>query len=394
MEELAVAAGVPAAKVKDMAAAGMLRGSGSPDPTDVARVRFIHALESAGATIDWLADARRRGLLNLEFVDLLAEDTIPLTRETQGSLTEKVGIPPTMVRSIRAVLGTLSSEDGDPVRSDDTRVLEIAEEAHRLGAEENQIARIVRVTAEAANRLVSAQRDFVDEVVLSPAVSRAGSELDALRSTAPARAQYRSLGLELFLVLYRRTVEVAVFQNLLEMTQNALALEGLSISGSPVHPAVAFVDVTGFTRLTEEQGDDAGANVAIGFATLAQEVAADQGGAVVKLLGDGALIRFPDATRAVKGVQALRDRVSREGLPPIHAGIDSGPVVRRDGDVFGTVVNLAARASNQAGPGEILVTEAVVREWTGPELSFEPMGPLRLRGMARPVRLFSVSVPE
>lgn len=394
MKELAVAAGVPVEKVKDIAEVGMLRGSGAADPTDVARVRFIHALESAGATIDWLAEARLRGQLNLEFVDLLAAETIPLTRETHGDLTEKVGIPPFLVRSIRAVLGTLSAQDGDPVRSDDVRVLEIAKEAHQLGAQEEQIARIVRVTAEAASRLVSAQRDFVDEVVLSPAVSRTGSELDALRSTAPQRAQYGSLGLELFLVLYRRTVEVAIFQNLLDMTQNSLASEGISISGAPVHPAVAFVDVTGFTHLTEEQGDDAGADVAIGFAGLVQEVAVNHGGVVVKLLGDGALLRFPNATRAVKGVQALRGRMSREGLPPIHAGIDSGPVVRRDGDVFGTVVNLAARASRKAAPGEILVTEAVITEWNGSELSFEQRGPLRLRGLTRPVNLYSVSVTE
>jgi class 3 adenylate cyclase len=249
------------------------------------------------------------------------------------------------------------------VRADDVRVVEIVAQARAMGASEEQIARIVRVTADTARRLVAAQRDFIDEVVVVPALHRYGSELEAVRHTAPLRRQYRHLGSELFEVFYRRTVDTAIFQSLVEMLQLGLARKGLSPPAPAVAPAIAFVDVSGFTRMTEEQGDAVAAELASRFAGLVQDVAALHDGTVVKLLGDGAMIRFPDASRALTGMLALRRRAADEGLPAVHVGIDAGPLVRRDGDVFGTVVNLAARASAHAGPGEVLVTGALVRDW-------------------------------
>jgi adenylate cyclase len=100
------------------------------------------------------------------------------------------------------------------------------------------------------------------------------------------------------------------------------------------------------------------------------------------------MVSFPDATRALNAMLALQRRTAREELPPVHVGIDSGPLVRRDGDVFGTVVNLAARASAHAGPGEVLVSEAVVKGWRGGAVGFQEVGEVQLRGLARPVALY------
>jgi adenylate cyclase len=392
--ELAMAAGTTEAEVARLAAAGLLGDSGGFVAADVARVRLIRALEAVGVSCERLATATRQGAVAFDFVDQLMPDAIPLAPETQAQLAQRSQLSSVLQQAVRAVLGTLCADEGDPVRSDDTLVMEIMARGREMGASEEQLARMLRVTADTARRLVAAQRDFVDEVLLAPALRTAGSELEAVRQTAPLRRKYRHLGVELFDVLYRRTVEVAIFQSLVEMIQLGLAREGLSPPAPAVPPAVAFVDVSGFTRMTEEEGDAVAAELASRFAGLVQEVAAVQGGTVVKLLGDGAMVSFPDATRALNAMLALRQRTAREGLPPVHVGIDSGPLVRRDGDVFGTVVNLAARASAHAGTGEVLVTEAVVKGWRGGEVGFQEVGEVELRGLARPVRLYRIEQME
>jgi len=385
---LATAAGTTTGEIERLAAAGLIRDTGEYELSDVARVRLIRALEAVGVRCEWLAKARRHGPATFDFVDQLMQDTIPLLDETQGQLAERTRLPSRLHQAVRAVLGTISAHEEDQVRSDDARVMEIIAHAMELGGSEEQIARIMRVTADTALRLVEAQRDFIDEVVIAPAMREYDSELEAIRNTASLRREYRALGKEMFDVLYSRTVDVAIFQSLVEMIQLGLAHEGLSPPAADVMPAIAFVDVSGFTRMTEEQGGAVAAELASRFAGIVQEVAAVYQGRVVKLLGDGAMVRFPDPAHAVRTMLELRHRVVQVGLPDIHAGIDSGPLVRRDGDVFGTVVNLASRASSHAGPGEVLVTGTVVKEWEGSGVVFLEVGEVALRGLSRPVRLY------
>ncbi|MGD2137927.1 MAG: adenylate/guanylate cyclase domain-containing protein [Gammaproteobacteria bacterium] len=388
LDELATAAGTTTAEVRRLAVAGLLGDSGDFEAPDVARVRLIRALEAVGVSCEWLATAARPGSVVFDFVDLLMPDAIPLTTETQARLAQRAQLSAGLQQAVQAVLGTLCASEDEMVRADDARVMEIVQRAREMGASDEQIARIVRVTADTARRLVDAQRDFVDEVVLAPALRETGSELGAVRRSAQLRREYRHLGIELFEVLYRRSVEVAVFQNVVEMIQLGLAREGLSTPAPAVSPAIAFVDVSGFTRMTEEEGDMVAAELASRFADLVQQVASVHGGTIVKLLGDGAMVQFPDVTRAVHTMLELHRRAAGAELPTMHAGIDSGPLVRRDGDVFGTVVNLAARASSHAGPGEVLVTGAVARGWKGSGVSFHEVGEVQLRGLTHPVRLF------
>jgi adenylate cyclase len=75
------------------------------------------------------------------------------------------------------------------------------------------------------------------------------------------------------------------------------------------------------------------------------------------------------------------------GLPPAHVGIHAGPIVVQDGDYFGRTVNLAARIAGQAGADQVLVTDEVVAAAEPVGARFEALGPVRLKGFTRPVRL-------
>ena len=88
-------------------------------------------------------------------------------------------------------------------------------------------------------------------------------------------------------------------------------------------------------------------------------------------------------------------RVQAKGLPAARAGINSGPMVRRDGDYFGSVVNLAARAADYARAHEILVTQEVMDAWSGGDsIYFRAIGAVALKNVSRRVELFQVLPAE
>ena len=156
-----------------------------------------------------------------------------------------------------------------------------------------------------------------------------------------------------------------------------------------------FADLAGYTRITEEQGDERAARVALRLAELAVDAAREHDGRLVKLLGDGVMLHFASPRDAVDAALDLVEAVDRAGLPSAHIGIDAGRVIVRDGDYFGHTVNLASRISARAGSGDVLVSSAVrdaaAVASEGPAFVFEPIGRAELKGIAEPIELFRAS---
>jgi class 3 adenylate cyclase len=167
------------------------------------------------------------------------------------------------------------------------------------------------------------------------------------------------------------------------------ALRGRASLRKPTHPeAIAFVNLTGFTRLTEQRGDEAEEEeLAQVLASLVQRAARSHGGRMVKLLGDGAMLYFADPRDAVLCGLDVVERVADLGLPPAHIGLHAGRVIHQDGDYYGRTVNVAARVADRAGPGEVLVTTDVVLA-LGDGASFAEVGPVMLKGLDEPIILY------
>jgi adenylate cyclase len=154
---------------------------------------------------------------------------------------------------------------------------------------------------------------------------------------------------------------------------------------------VCFLDLSGYTRLTEERGDEAAAAIAATLRQLVQLTAQGRGGRAVKWLGDGVMLHFPEPAAAVLSALDLADRVPAAGLPPAHTGIDAGPVILQDGDYFGRTVNTAARIAAHAGSGQVLVSAGVVRSAHDQAIRFVDIGMVELGGLPHPVRLHKAS---
>ena len=147
------------------------------------------------------------------------------------------------------------------------------------------------------------------------------------------------------------------------------------------------MDLTGFTRLTEERGDEAAAELAGRLAALIEGISRGYAGRPVRWLGDGGMFVFREPADAVGAALEMVAKAPGAGLPPTHIGIHSGPVVFQDGDVYGTTVNIAARLSARAAPGEVLVSRPAAAR-IPPPVHLEPLGPVELKGVAQPLEVF------
>ncbi len=155
--------------------------------------------------------------------------------------------------------------------------------------------------------------------------------------------------------------------------------------------AIGFVDLVGFTPLTQELSPVALADMIEQFEMTAHEIVSARGGRVVKHIGDEVMFAAVDpaaaAHIALELVHAFDDR---DGVAP-HAGLAYGAVMGRGGDYYGSVVNLGSRIADISVPNEILVTEDLVTAaGSDPELRFEPAGRRQLKGFDEPVALWSL----
>jgi len=198
----------------------------------------------------------------------------------------------------------------------------------------------------------------------------------------------------MFLWLSARYLEYRSVNGIVEGFERFLASRGLAPPPDPHGPpAVVFVDLSGFTRLTRERGDESAVRAATSLQRRADETARRHGGRLVKLLGDGAMLRLSDAAAGVRAALDLVDAMSGEGALSSHAGVHAGPVIERDLDVFGQTVNLASRIADVAGPGDVLASEAVADALSSGDepIALERIGDARLEGIPDPVALFRVT---
>jgi adenylate cyclase len=154
-------------------------------------------------------------------------------------------------------------------------------------------------------------------------------------------------------------------------------------------PAICFLDVTGYTRLTQERGDEAAAALAERLNRLVDRAAREHRGKAIKWLGDGVMLYFEDPGRAVGAALELAESVTDAELPPAHIGIHAGPVLYQEGDYFGATVNVASRIAEYARPREVLVSDQVVESAGSEEARFVDIGPVELKGVGGTLHLYA-----
>jgi len=157
---------------------------------------------------------------------------------------------------------------------------------------------------------------------------------------------------------------------------------------------VAFVDLAGSSAIADLFGDRAAIEVLERFEVLVRSSVKDHG-EVVKWIGDEAMLTFADAERALFAMgQLIPACRAVPEIPLTRAGIHFGPVIGRNGDLFGSTVNVASRIVAMAGAGEVLASKPVADAAEGLGIAARSLGPAKLRSVAEPVHLFSLELAE
>ena len=171
-----------------------------------------------------------------------------------------------------------------------------------------------------------------------------------------------------------------------------MMLPDTTIDFTTVEVTVAFVDLAGYSVLTEACGDREAAWLAARLADLAH-AAVGPGVQVVKTIGDAVMLAAATPSQMMATITVLADRVAAaDGFLPIRAGIHHGPAIGRGGDFFGHAVNIAARITALAGAGDAVVTDAIVPAATGIGLPTTPIGAPVLRNITTAVPLHRIAL--
>ena len=354
---------------------------------DVLTARWVQSLERAGIPLEGMAAAVQDGSLSFSFMDVAAFDRFPaLSDTTFRELSERTGVPMDLLKVVREALGFAEPRPEDRVREDELSVVPAIELQLLNGFPPAVIERWLRVDAESLRRIAETETEWWRSEVERPLLESGMPEGEMLQVQAELGSRMAPLSEQALLAIYHGQQEHAWRQGFAEAVEDALERAGLH---RPLHrpPAICFLDITGYTRLTEERGDEAAANLAAKLAGLVRRSSQQHRGRPVKWLGDGVMFYFREPGGAVFAALEMVEGVANHDLPPAHVGVHAGPVVFQDGDYFGRTVNVAARIADYARPGEVVVSEEVVEAADGAPVSFEEIGPVELKGVAGALRL-------
>ena len=393
-QELSAEAGVSVERIRWLVDIGLIEQR-EPErftPGDGFRAKMIDALLEAGVSREQIETAVRVGALDLSHVDryILVEPG-PRSVRTVAELVSDAGPRGSRIPSIYRVLGIPEPDDEAHLPLAEEELVRAFLEAWRLAPDDEALTRAARMVAEGTRLTVAGWTDLFDEQISGPVRERLlrGEVKGFPPEVSEAVARVFHLIPRLVEWLTDRYIQQIVVAGIVENLEEYLASRGLAPVPPPgPPPAVAFVDVSGFTRMTEQLGDETAARTSEVLRERADAVAKAEGGRVVKLLGDGAMLSFRDPAHGVAAAARLVRELRETLRVPAHAGVHAGPVIQRDRDLFGRTVNLASRIAGQAGPGEVLVSAEVAGLVRSNGVRFEEIGTARLKGFEEPVRLF------
>src|SRR3954451_24593469 len=379
--------GVPASTLKRWAEEKIVPvRRGRWTATAAAQARVVARMRERGYSLEDLKEAGREGRLAFGFTEELFSGPEE-GRIGVEEVAAETGLEPELVERILVILGTPTDRRSD-VSAEDAEALRHCARVLNAGFPLVAFLQLVRVYAQSMRRIADAEVRLFHLYVHEPLIRDAVPELEMAAEMGDLAADILPLAAPLTEYLHTRYLRYFVEQDVVGHMDAESGADTAEIELGQVQITLCFIDLTGFTRYTEEEGDIEALDAVENFiATVEQTLPREA--TIVKTIGDEVMVVSPDAASLTEWAVDFLGRFSRRPQPRV--GIHCGDAVYRDGDYFGSQVNLAHRVVNRALAGEVLVTDRVAEAIAGRErLGLEPIGQVKLKGFPVATDLFVV----
>jgi adenylate cyclase len=347
-----------------------------------AQARVVARMRGRGHSLEELKRAGREGRLAFGFV----EDLFPSPEEqaTVESVAAETGLEPELIERILVILGTPLGQER-LLGPEDVKALRHCSRVLAAGFPLVAFLQLVRVYVQSMRRIADAEVRLFHLYVHEPLIRDALPELEIAEEMGELAADILPLAAPLTDYLHTRYLRYFTEQDVVGHMEADLDAAASHLGQVPV--TLCFIDLTGFTRYTEEEGDLEALDVVENFvetveATLPPEAT------IVKTIGDEVMVISADPASLTEWALGLLDRFPQRPRPRV--GIHYANAFYRDGDYFGTHVNLVHRVVDRAQAGEVLVTDSVTGSLEERGLTCEAIGEVNLKGFPVATPLYIV----
>jgi adenylate cyclase len=373
--------GVAPSTLRRWVDAGLVPGSqnGGLTAASVAHARVVARLRERGHSLDDIRNATESGKLASSYIEgLLPEASAKWTLTEAGRET---GLEDALIERIFMSMG-FGTQGLDHLSDDDVQFLRYAAAVLAAGLPLVAFLQLVRVYGQAMSQIADAEVRLFHLYVHEPLMRDGVPGWEMAEEMEGLAREILPLASPIMDHAHGRFLQHFIEQDVVGHMEADLGDGRLDLGRLRV--AIAFADLAGYTRLTEEVGDEEAVSSVEHFVEQIEQSLPDDA-RIIKTIGDEAMVVSSDPAGLLDWAVAFQAGHRERPLPRI--GLHYGETLYRDGDYYGREVNQASRVAARAAGGEVLVTRPVV-ELAGPGLTFQRIGEVRLKGFAESTEIF------
>jgi adenylate cyclase len=383
LREAAAKAGVSAATLRRWARDGLIPqydGDRSWSPSAVSHARIVARLRDRGHSLEEIRRATEEGRLAFGYIEELfpsVDDRVYTIRQA----ARETGLEPALVERVMAALGMNLAQPAS-LSSEDVQLLRYVAAVLDAGLPLVAMLQLVRVYGQAMAQVADAEVRLFHLYVHEPLMRSGATGIEVADEMLGITRELLPLASPVMDQVHQRYLQHFVEQDVVGHME--AELDGDAVDLGRLRVAIAFADLAGYTRLTEEEGELEAVDAVERFVEAVETTLPDDA-RVIKTIGDAVMIVGSDPGALTDWAVGFQQLQSEPPLPRI--GIHYGEALYRDGDYYGRDVNIASRVAARSAGGEVLVTRPLV-ERGGPHLEFERIAEVRLKGFTESVELF------
>lgn len=352
---------------------------GEWSPAAIGAARVVARMRDRGHSLTELKRATDEGRLAFGFLDELFEPeqhSIPVR-----DAARQTGLDVALAQRVISGLG-IGPEHPSTVSENELRLLRYVAAVLESGFPLEALLQIVRVYAQAMAQVADAEVRLFHLYVHEPLIRSGTDGLETAEQMHALSREVLPLAGPLLDEVHQRYLQHFVEQDIVGHME--ADLDESSVDVGRMRVAIAFADLAGYTRLTEEEGELMALNAVERFVERIETTLPDEA-RVIKTIGDEAMIVSSDPAALIDWAVGFQEQRAEQPLPRI--AIHYGVALYREGDYYGREVNIASRVAARSAGGEVLVTRPVV-EGARPDLEFQRIGEVRLKGFSEPTEIF------